>query len=81
MVNLAYHHHRKLYKYVNFIHFKMSYKTYVGTLLVHSDAAPEQIVIVAPYENKIELFKSKNILENVWRTSYEATNWWIRKDR
>lgn len=43
----------------------MSYKTYVGTLPVYSDATPSQIGILAPYENKLELFKSnQNILEN-----------------
>ena len=66
VVNLAFHHHRKLYKYVNFIHCSwMSYKTYVVTLPVYSDATPAQISVVAPYENKLDLFTSQqNILEN-----------------
>ena len=66
MVNLGFHHHRKLYKFVNFIHCSwMSYKTYVGSLPLYSDATPSHVGILAPYENKLELFKSlHNFLEN-----------------
>ena len=43
----------------------MSYCTFVNTLPVHTDAAPDQIGVLSPYENKLDLFKSKNnILEN-----------------
>ena len=65
IVNLAFHYHQKLYKYVNFIHhYQMSHCTFVNTLPVYTDAAPDQIGVLAPYENKLDLFKSKNILEN-----------------
>ena len=64
--NLAFIHHRKPFKFINFIHpYFMSYKTFVNTLPVYSDATPTQIGILAPYEQKFEIFKSKNnILEN-----------------
>ena len=43
----------------------MSYKTFVSTLPVYSDATPNQIGILAPYEQKLDIFKSNNnILEN-----------------
>ena len=66
VVNLAFFHHRKLYKFINYIHpYFMSYKYYVNTLPVYSDATPTQIGILAPYEQKLEIFKSNNkILEN-----------------
>ena len=66
IVNLAFHHHQKLYKYVNFIHnYQMSYCTFVNTLPVYTDATPNQIGILAPYENRLDLFNSNNkILEN-----------------
>ena len=65
IVNLAFFHHRKFYKFVNFIHpYFMSYKTFVSTLPIYSDATPNQIGILAPYEQRLEIFKSNNILEN-----------------
>ena len=66
IVNLAFFHHQKLYKFVNFIHhYKMSYCSFINTLPVFTDATPHQIGVLAPYEKMLDIFKSENnILEN-----------------
>ena len=57
-IHLAFHHHRKLYKFANFIHFyPMSYKTFINQLPVYTDATPSQIGILSPYNNQISFFK------------------------
>ena len=41
------------------------------TLLIYFDATPQQIGILAPYENKLDLFKSvNNILENEYLAAF-----------
>ena len=43
----------------------MSYCTFVNTLPIYTDATPNQVGVLAPYENRVDLFKSDNkILEN-----------------
>ena len=66
IVNLAFFHHQKLYKFVNFIHaYEMSYCSFVNTLPLYPDATPTQIGVLVPYESKLALFRSvNNILEN-----------------
>ena len=57
-IHLAFHHHRKLYKFVNFIHFyPMSYKTFINQPPIYTVATPFQIGILSPYNNKIGFFK------------------------
>ena len=66
MIHLAYYHHRKLYKFINFIHFyPMSYQTFVNDMPIYTDATPNQIGLISPYDNKISVLTSKQpILEN-----------------
>lgn len=43
----------------------MSYCNFVNTLPVYTDASPHQVGVLAPYEAKLDLFRSENtILEN-----------------
>ena len=57
-VHLAFHHHNKLYKFVNFVHpYDMSYKTFVNNPPIYTDAAPLQIGIISPHENKLVAYK------------------------
>ena len=57
-VHLALKHHRKLYKFVNFIHpYEMSYKTFVNNVPIYTDATPSQIGVLSPYDNLLSVFK------------------------
>lgn len=41
IVNLAFFHHQKLNKFINFIrHYQMSYCSFINTLPVHTGATP-----------------------------------------
>ena len=66
MIHLAYFHHRKLYKFVDFIHPRaMSYQAFVNDLPIYTDATHKQIGIISPYDTRLAALKSKqHILEN-----------------
>ena len=66
MIHLAYGHHRKLYKFINFIHFyPMSYQTFINDMPIYTAATPSQIGIISPYDGKLSILTSQQpILEN-----------------
>ena len=49
-VHLAFHHHNKLYKFINFVH---PYETFINSPPIYIDATPLEIGIISSYENKL----------------------------
>ena len=51
MIHLSYWHHRKIYKYINFIYpYCMGYQTFINDLILYTDSTPNQIGIILPYD-------------------------------